>query len=360
MDAMIRNEQQIMSSWGLTAGILGSSLYSYLSLISTEITASQIIIDGKQNNCAAAINSFSKQSQFYIQNISLYWINISSKSSQMALSSSIITYQHGEQYYQNDTLREITLKNSNLYAISSLNTTYIGGICGYDYLVSQTISDVIIKQTQIASNSMQSCLGGISGYIVQSEQQIINIEIYNSQFKSNSLNNVWAGGIVGLITQSSNIKVQNVINQNSNISSQVQNVYIDQNCNNVVGGAIGMISVSSVKLLDITIINANLTSSGYIYYVSSLVATILTNSSYYQVQIMNCVIQSVNIWYSGTFNNVGFVLEIQRPVTTQVTLSIASTFMTGISTVNGVQIPNCSNIQATVVNGAYVVPINGC
>ncbi|CAL6088414.1 Hypothetical_protein [Hexamita inflata] len=315
MDAMIRNEQQIMSSWGLTAGILGSSMYSYLSLISTEITASQIIIDGKQNNCAAAINSYSKQSQFYIQNISLYWINVSSKSSQKALSSSIIAYQYGEQYYQNDTLREITLKNSYLYAISSQDKTFIGGICGYDYLVSQKIIDVIIKQTYMASNSIQSCLGGISGYIVQSEQQIQNIEIYNSQINSNSLNNVWAGGIVGLITQSSNIIIQNVINKNSNISSQVQNVYIDQPCNSVVGGAIGMISVSSAQLLDINIINVNLTSSGYIYYVSSLVATILTNSSSNLVQIMNCVIQSVKIWYSGTYNNVGFVLEIQQPST---------------------------------------------
>ncbi|CAL6062068.1 Hypothetical_protein [Hexamita inflata] len=167
----------------------------------------------------------------------------------------------------------------------------------------------------MASNSIQSCLGGISGYIVQSEQQIQNIEIYNSQINSNSLNNVWAGGIVGLITQSSNIIIQNVINKNSNISSQVQNVYIDQPCNSVVGGAIGMISVSSAQLLDINIINVNLTSSGYIYYVSSLVATILTNSSSNLVQIMNCVIQSVKIWYSGTYNNVGFVLEIQQPST---------------------------------------------
>ncbi|CAL5972246.1 Hypothetical_protein [Hexamita inflata] len=148
--------------------------------------------------------------------------------------------------------------------------------------------------------------------------------------------------------------------RNSNITSEVQKSHIDTNYNCVVGGAVGYIYQSIAQLMDVQSINNNLNSSGYITYVSALIGSVRGYSSSNNVMLQNSVVQSVNIWYFSTISLYGFVLEVQTPPTTQITINIIKTYSTGISTVNGVQIANCAKIEAMIVNGAYVIPVNGC
>ncbi|CAL6067275.1 Hypothetical_protein [Hexamita inflata] len=148
--------------------------------------------------------------------------------------------------------------------------------------------------------------------------------------------------------------------QNFSISSVTRNVIAEFNINSVVGGCIGYILHSSAQIIDISVVNNNLNSSGYYMYVSALIGTIDSNSSTNVIQMNNCYIQSINVWSVETFSSLGFVMQIQHPQITSITTSITKTFSTGISTINGVQINNCPNILATIINGVYVVPTNGC
>ncbi|CAL5992427.1 Hypothetical_protein [Hexamita inflata] len=362
INSLYRVQSDFQAYWCLSSGIISHSINSQISILHVQVQNSHIQVSSKQRSCASGLFSFSEFSELDVHNIGLYYTIIWAQAEQQPYSAGIIAYNYGSQItYQNDSINEIHVKYCNINSTSLYNLSYAGGISAFDYYVQANISNIILQYTQLNAVGIQLVLiGGLSACIqTQSIVKLENINIINSQIIGHCQVDLYSGGIIGTL-QNSQLVLSYSSVRNSNISAQVLNINIDTNRNCVVGGIIGYIYQSSAQLIDIQSVNNNLNSSGYITYVSALIGSQRGFSNLNSLVIQNSVIQSINIWYIGSYNLYGFAIEVQTPATTQISINITKTYSSGISTVNNVQITNCAQIQATIVNGEYVIPVNGC
>ncbi|CAL6009954.1 Hypothetical_protein [Hexamita inflata] len=355
-----------LSCAAMSSGIMGNISRSNViitmsKIITTQIYGSDMNNIGTNNDdvrISSGVLSFTNFSQVSISNVNLELSNITMISYKKAATGGII----GWLIRSNSTQIKNSVNNIIFISNSQNNWTHSGGISAiidqsFDYQTENIVKYITFQN--INETNTASYVGGINGYVQRAIAILTNIQVQKILIILNSQYN-YCGGIIGiarLYDQSAQSQITisgaSVISTNMSISSQ---------CDGVIGSGFGIITENvNVTIDNLKIYSSIINISAKSVYAGSFAGTQYSSSSQTLIKISNSQIYSVQINYQNQTNvYINLILRQQLQSLTNGLLYISSTKSLGFSSINGVTVSNCENVQAQLVNGNNFISENGC
>ncbi|CAL5971890.1 Hypothetical_protein [Hexamita inflata] len=340
--------------WGILGSILAYPHISKINLLKCYIFNIKLTLQStvEQSSSSMGTVGYSQWSTLFMYNIEVYSVEMFITSTNNSYCAGIIGYQFGAN--QITSIVKTHLSQIQIQSISAVMSVYSAGITAFTQSTNESYQDITVGTLSIFANS--SCnntyVGGISGYVRSSFLNYQNIVCKNTNISAIAIIDSVSGGCFGIIMNSI-IQVYDSQISNNNISSLGTQ-------NNNVGGVIGYIYQSSSKFFISQIHNINITIIGTTCNTASFVGQIQTFSSTNIVSIQNSVINSVQFQQTCQVNQLGFVSNILTPDINKLTYEVKNCYSKGFSSSNNVQISNCPKLLVTLLNGAYIQSSNGC
>ncbi|CAL6015231.1 Hypothetical_protein [Hexamita inflata] len=358
----------------MVSGIIGTFNYSNLIMQNTFVSSSKIFgSDARYNNLSndiirqsSGVLSFVNHSDIRILKTNIQDVNISIISNLNKASTSGII---GWLLYSNSTQKSIQILNVYQNSYSLNNNSHSGGFNSIvdqsiDYQYSNQIANSTIITVCQVYNPLQysySFTGSMNGYIAGSNVQFINFKALFINITTNGSRASYGGGLVGKITDSGvAIKESSLIIYGGEIYNL--NIASKAIVNGVAGSVIGFATGNSNITIDSIIINNainNVTAQSV--FAGSFAGSQASQQSYAFVKITNSEIYSVKIYYQNqTLVLINFILRPQLAELTNGLIQISSTKSLGFSSINGIPVSNCENVQVQYINGNNYISENGC
>ncbi|CAL6045549.1 Hypothetical_protein [Hexamita inflata] len=385
---------------GISAGYIAQITLS--TIYSTQINVTKSII--QSNSCSpisAGIVGYFNYSDLIMQSTFVFNSIISGSDQQYTNLSLNTTRQSSGVlsfvYYSNVKISKTSIQDSNITMISNLDKAATGGIIGWllysssiqKYIEIQNVSQYIYslqhnshsggfnsvvdqsvdyQYNNIISNSVINTINGsasysgsINGYVAGSNVYYVNIQASYVTLISSSTFTNYCGGLVGIVTSFGVVLKESQLEIDGSRVFNV-NIRITTVHNGVAGSVIGFITQNS----NITINNIKVQSStnnitAKFVFAGSFAGSQWSQSNNSFVKITNSEIYSVKIYYQNqTTISINFIICPQFPELTNSLIQISSTKSLGFSSINGISVSNCENVQVQQINGNNFISENGC
>ncbi|CAL6046352.1 Hypothetical_protein [Hexamita inflata] len=350
-----------------SSGIIGIALFSQIHVIQSYINNSNILGtdvmyrntgDLQSVSLCTGVLADSINSSILVKYISVIQSIITSTARQLSAAAGITGYLLNS----NSTIRNINTINIFLNCTSLEWNSHSGAINSIVQDSCETMLNILIQYINIITHSLNdSYVGGITGWQNANYSSISAVQVQWLTIQTTSDINVISGGFIG------QLKINYIILQllsisNSNISSQTRhNNYGYCYTGSIIGKGIDITTfvIDNVKAQNI--INNNV---GYMVFSGAFIGALQTDTHIVAnslIKIMNSEINSIQIYYTAyNYKLINIILGLTTPATNVNTIQISSTKSLGFSSVNGVSIGNCENVQVQQINGNYQISENGC
>ncbi|CAL6052361.1 Hypothetical_protein [Hexamita inflata] len=345
------------SQQSYVGGIIGNLVKSSIKSNNCQIYETNIYLSSQQGAVAGFLAGITQNINCVIENIKMKANNIT-ELSQIARTAGIIAIiQDGTLYLQNIIIQKSNIQslcNSIIYQITYNWWTIIGGVLSISSQCNMSINNIQLEDTklQLIGNQQQdqtTAIAGLVAYVLKSNSvNISNVIITQLNLQSNSIVSYNSGGI-GYLTgqdeydQSNPITIQTVISNISIINtysqlfsqkqvtyggliasqyyvnSVVQNILVEcsainsqSNSNIVQGGILGCSVSTTSKLYKINVLSLQFDAVGLNSIVSSCLISNMaeTNLLISSSKINECSVQSntTNPIYSYGNNIIGGIV----------------------------------------------------
>ncbi|CAL6039439.1 Hypothetical_protein [Hexamita inflata] len=367
-DALYRNEQS--SYWGISGSVINNSTVQIVDVVIHNIN---ILVQCKLIISASALISYNHNStltinEFVIQDTIIQASTANTIDGLSVFASGIIGVdnylnQFGSlNYRSNSTIKNINLYNTTISAESQYLSAYSGGITAVSYSSQNYLTNIQIINSKIfciGYNYLR--IGGINAVIQYSNSYLNNVQITNLQLNATSTNNnkeynLLCGGIMGGQWIFSNTEITTV---------NVRNLYILATglIKQVYAASIIGVSTDNTTIQDLLICNIFINLSGVNIDTSSFIAGFYPSQTYKtKLLLYNANIQSVTInTYNSTQNNINYIISSASSLKdSEVQIEVKNSLSSGYSSINGIRITNCDQLQILDVNNIYQVTKSGC
>ncbi|CAL6058909.1 Hypothetical_protein [Hexamita inflata] len=364
---------QSNSCAAMSAGIMGMFNYSNLIMQNTQVFNSIIFgSDEQYSNIslntirqASGVLSFVYHSQIQISKTSIQGVNITMISNLNKAATGGIT---GWLLFSNSTQKQIEIIDIYQLSNSLEYNSHSGGFNSivdqsYDQQFNNTISNsVIITINQVYNplgSTAYSYTGSVIGYTVGSSILLQNMLALQMNLTSNGVIGSYCGGLVDIITGYNDIKTQLTLIYNDIFNINIVSI---STVDAVAGSAIGFITYNSNITIDQLIIhNTIINVSAKYVFAGSFAGSQWSQYNNSFVQIFNSEIYSVQIFYQNQMSTfINLILRPQWPLLTNSQIKISSTKSLGFSSINGIPVSNCENVQVQYINGNNFISESGC
>ncbi|CAL5991404.1 Hypothetical_protein [Hexamita inflata] len=341
-----------------SSGIAGLISFSELYLTKIFINGSTIMgtdvlfrtgnITSVAMSTGVLLNAINCSVQIQYINILLSTITLITK--QLTVAAGITGYALNS----NLAIMNISTINSHINCSSLEYNSHSGTINALVQSTSEYLLNIQIQNIIITIFSfIDSYVGGLIGWLNGLDSSIIAAQIQGLSILSDGGGNTMSGGFVGQIMKT-NITLQLSSITNSNISSKS----ISTSC---TGSVLGNVQDIQIVVIDnvnlVNIINNNI---GNYVFSGSFIGRYTSNISSSLTQITNSAIFSIQIHYSAyNYKYINLIFGVVPALNTNI-ISTASTKSLGFSSINGITISNCENVQVQNINGNNFISENGC
>ncbi|CAL5977692.1 Hypothetical_protein [Hexamita inflata] len=351
----------------MSSGILGKLFQSNFVIKISKIIRTQIY-GSDMNNIGANIDdirlssgviSFTNVSQVSISNVDLEFLNITMISYQKAATAGII----GWLICSNSTQIQNTVFNITQTCNSQNNWAHLGGVNAIIDQSQDNQQDNIVKyivQQNTNQTNICSFVGGINGYVQGAISTLTNIQVKYITALLYSQQSSYCGGIIGILRLYNQTALSQILILGGSVINT--NLSVISGIDGVIGSVYGTITDNVNITIDSLLIKTsiiNITAKSV--WAGVFAGTQYSSSSLSNIKISNSQIYSVQIYYRNQTNVfINFIMRQQLQSQANGLMYISSTKSLGFSSVNGIPVSNCENVQVQLINGNNFISENGC